>query len=160
MIGVGHSLGRVITLLAALRRPQAFAPWCCWMRRFQSWRRRLILAGANCGANRTHHPGRRRRGSPRLSRDADSAVRAFAGKALFAEFSPQALRDYIEHGADASEHGVRLRFQPHRSKAGFSPPCHSFAAYRGRLAVPRHMWRAAAAGDAPAMCALPAGVLA
>lgn len=137
VIGVGHSLGGVITLLAALRRPQAFravvlldAPI------FNPWRSRMLWLGKRLGQTHRITPAgaafRRRAHWP----DAASAVRHFTGKALFAEFDPETLHDYVEFGTTPGPQGVHLRFQPQIEGQIFATLPHSFARPAGSLRVP------------------------
>lgn len=44
--------------------------------------------------------------------DRDSARAYFAGKTLFRHFDPDCLEAYLEHGLQATQEGLRLRFDP------------------------------------------------
>jgi len=112
-IGVGHSLGGYLTLLAAARHPELM--------------RAVILldaplfGGLASGVLRVFKgtwvmdritPARRTRARRRHFASAAEAERYFRTKPLFRHFDPQCLRDYVEHGTLAEGDRLTLRFDP------------------------------------------------
>jgi pimeloyl-ACP methyl ester carboxylesterase len=114
VIGIGHSLGGVLTLTAALREPERFS--------------RIILIDATMPdpAHLLLFEGMRRlgltpredlvKGALRRRRHWDSreaAFRAFAGKPLFQSWKQGVLRDYVEGmTAPSPQGGVDLVYPP------------------------------------------------
>jgi len=101
-LGVGHSCGAALLLLAEEARPGTFESIYCF---------EPIVAPVNDPPPRgVHNPmperaRRRREGFP--SREA--AYEHCAAKAVFRAFDPEALRAYVDHGFDDLEDGtVRL----------------------------------------------------
>jgi pimeloyl-ACP methyl ester carboxylesterase len=134
-IGVGHSFGGVITLLAAARDPGLFsrvivvdpvlltgthaAVWG-FMRRLGLGRRLPIVRGAL----------RRRRWWP----DRDAARQAWSGRGIFAAWRPEVLEDYLECGLVAGGEGEGLQLAyPRRWEARIfrTTPHDPWAALRG-----------------------------
>jgi pimeloyl-ACP methyl ester carboxylesterase len=114
VVGVGHSLGGLTTLLAAVRRPDLFRVvvfldpvllpprWLALVR----WVRRLLLPWRSPLAKGAL---RRRRVWP----DRDAAYEYFKGKPLFASWHDAALRAYVEFGTRPTADGqVELVYPP------------------------------------------------
>ncbi len=114
VIGLGHSLGGVLTYMAALKRPDLFTriilldpPLLTGLdslglklaKRF-GWIDRVTPAGITRG-RRNHWP------------DRQAAVADFQSKKLFRNFDPRALEDYVTHGTTPDpQGGLRLAFDP------------------------------------------------
>ncbi len=134
LIGLGHSLGGVITLMAAVMRPERFRAVVlldpvifeprvlCQVRRWQ--RRgapldpafplaRLILAARQ---RRTHFP------SPQ------EALEHFRTRPLFRGWHPEALEAYVRAGLRPESYGWRLAYDPRWEAAIFA-------------SVPTDVWR-------------------
>lgn len=138
VLGVGHSLGGYLTLMAAARRPDLFrgvilldAPV---IGRFQGSAlalvKRLGLLDRITLADITRE---RRRQWP----DAASAVAHFARKRVFQRFDPRCLRDYVAAGTEpAPGGGVRLRFDPDIEAAIYGTVPHHMTRWLRRLQVP------------------------
>jgi pimeloyl-ACP methyl ester carboxylesterase len=137
VIGVGHSLGGYLSVIAAARRPDLFravilldAPI---LSRFQGSALafakgiglidRVTLAGTTRG---------RRREWP----SAEAALRHFRGKRLFRDFDPRCLDDYIRFGTVARDDGVGLAFDTATEYAIYRTLPHDIARAARRLAVP------------------------
>jgi pimeloyl-ACP methyl ester carboxylesterase len=113
VVGVGHSLGGVLTLWAAIDRPDLFravvlvdpvllAPHWLWALRITRWlglhERQPLVQGAL----------RRRRTWP----DHQACFDHYRDKALFARWPDAALWDYVESGTQPGVEGVTLRYPP------------------------------------------------
>ena len=96
VVGVGHSLGGVATLLAAIKQPQRFRalilldptifpPWMLWSLRLM---RAVGLEGRFPLVQKAHH----RRAT---FADADEAFAYWRGKSLFADWDDEVLRLYV-----------------------------------------------------------------
>jgi pimeloyl-ACP methyl ester carboxylesterase len=140
IVGVGHSMGGVLTLWAAVRRPDLFRavvlidpvmlpPAWLWTVRLLRWlglRRRLPLVRGAL---------RRRRTWP--SRQA--CYEHYRGKSLFAAWPDASLRAYVEAGTrERADGGVELAYPPEWE-------AHIFAT------TPTDVWRAVPRLRTPAL---------
>lgn len=110
---VGHSLGGLLSLLAACRKP-ALARGLVMLDSpvIDGWRAHSLQVAKSAGFIKRVSPGKvshqRRYEWPSL----DDAHAHFAAKHKFARWDPRVLKDYIASGFDAHEDGqVRLGFQ-------------------------------------------------
>ena len=109
---VGHSLGGLLSLLAACRRPDlASALILLDSPIITGWRAHSLQVAKATGLVKRVSPGRvsqtRRHEWP--SRD---AVRAhFAAKAVYARWDPRVLEDYVQSGFEAQDGKIVLAFR-------------------------------------------------
>ncbi len=108
---VGHSLGGMLSMMAAKQRPDlarcvvmldspVVAGWRAWLLRIAKARR----WDDNFSPAKASH--RRRTVWPSV----EAAYAHFASKPIFAAWAPGVLSDYLEHGLEPYPEGVRLRF--------------------------------------------------
>ena len=111
--GVGHSLGGVLHLHAALRCPHYYRGVVMLdspvLTRVDQW---VLQAAKRMGFIDRITPAGRTLGRREAFTDKESARAYFSTKSLFRHFDPECLDAYLEHGLLASEEGLRLRFDP------------------------------------------------
>ena len=143
VVGLGHSLGGVITYMAALKAPERFSQiilldpplltgldsWGLKLGKRFGFIDKITPAGITKG-RRSHFP------------DQASAVKYFAGKSLFKNFHPQALQDYVKFGTEEhSTGGIQLRFSPAVEVAIFRNMADNLTGSHRRLKVPASIIR-------------------
>jgi pimeloyl-ACP methyl ester carboxylesterase len=136
-VGVGHSLGGYLILLAAARRPALF--------------RTVILldaplfGGLASGALRLIKgtwlmdrvtPAGRTRSRRRHFSSASEAQLYFRHKPLFRHFAAQCLSDYVEHGMRTGSQGLTLRFDPEVEARIYRTIPHHFGSIARELQCP------------------------
>jgi pimeloyl-ACP methyl ester carboxylesterase len=136
--GVGHSLGGVLMLCAAVARPDLFnglvildAPL------FSSWRARSIWLAKKLGLIDRITPG----GDTLRRRDCWASAAMvhdyYQRKSMFARFDPDCLWDYAEHGTcDDGKGGRKLKFRPQVEHQIYHTIPHNLTHCRGRLQLP------------------------
>ncbi|MEM5537775.1 alpha/beta hydrolase [Neptuniibacter pectenicola] len=113
IIGMGHSAGAVVTLIAASLRPDLFKHVILLDPVLFSKRKRYplkiakkmgfidkITPAARASKRRTRFPSR------------EAAALYFRNKALFKHFHPRCFNDYITYGLTETEQGVELTISP------------------------------------------------
>ncbi|MFK7161157.1 alpha/beta hydrolase [Marinospirillum sp. MEB164] len=142
VIGIGHSLGGVVTYMAALEQPERFQQiilldpplmfgsdsWGLKVGKRFGFIDRITPAGITRG-RRSHWP------------DLQAAEDNLRTKKLFRHFDPQALRDYLQAGTEpAPQGGIQLRFQPQVELAIFRHLADHLTWSHRRLKVPTHLF--------------------
>lgn len=137
VIGVGHSLGSVLTFLAAYNHPDLF--------------RKLIMldpplifgfpAFLFYLSKKTGLLNRSREVSHTKKRRTDWSSRGgaeeyFKGKPLFSRFDPDCLRDYVQYGTSATETGVALNFDINVESNIFRTTPHNISSLKRSLGIP------------------------
>lgn len=108
---VGHSLGGMLSLMAARQRPAlARAVVMLDSPVVAGWRAFLLRHAKGTGWDDKVSPARFSQKRRMLWPDAASAHAHFAAKAIFAAWAPGVLDDYIVHGLKPHAQGVQLRF--------------------------------------------------
>ncbi|MET0322478.1 MAG: alpha/beta hydrolase [Duganella sp.] len=135
---VGHSLGGMLSLLVAHRRPDlvrcvvmldapVVAGWRAW-----AWRL-IKLAGKAYDVPPAKFSKRRRNAWP----SAEAAFQHFAAKDIFQAWAPGVLADYIACGLKPHADGVQLRFTREVETAVYATLPHNLApVLRSGLRVP------------------------
>jgi pimeloyl-ACP methyl ester carboxylesterase len=137
VIGVGHSLGGVLILLAAIKQPKLFRS-IVMLDSFlpDNLRSMMILLGKHFGfIDRITPAGRSKNRRSRWA-NFEEAVRYFQTKPLFQNFDRDCLRDYVEYGTRKTEHGIELRFDPTIEYRIFRTLPHNLRRYKRKLKVP------------------------
>ncbi|MBP0599509.1 alpha/beta hydrolase [Herbaspirillum sp. LeCh32-8] len=112
VILVGHSLGGILSLMAARKRPDLAR--CVVLLDspvVAGWRAQALRLTKLLGYESKRSPAvasvKRRNAWP----DMEAAYQHYAAKAMFAAWPQRVLRDYVEHGIEPQDGGgVRLRF--------------------------------------------------
>ncbi|NWB92130.1 alpha/beta fold hydrolase [Pseudomonas agarici] len=111
--GVGHSLGGVLHLHAALRCPQLYKGLVMLdspvLTRLDQW---LIRAAKRLGFIDRLTPAGRTLGRREEFADREAARHYFAGKALFRGFDPECFDAYLQYGLRPEGDRLRLSFDP------------------------------------------------
>ncbi|UVE19278.1 alpha/beta hydrolase [Pseudomonas sp. LS44] len=111
--GVGHSLGGILHYRAALQRPELYRGLVLLDSPILGLPHRLAIRTAKrFGFIDRVTPAGRTQGRRELFNDPAEARAYFAEKSLFRHFDPECLDAYVEHGLQACQDGLRLRFDP------------------------------------------------
>lgn len=138
VLGVGHSLGGVLVLYAAVIKPELFyrlilldSPL------FSPWRAHMIWLAKKIGLIHRFTPG----GNPLKRRDCWTNIQMvyeyFARKPVFSRFDPECLMDYATYGTKLTEQGIRsLTFRPAIEHAIYITLPHNLKHCVGKITVP------------------------
>lgn len=138
VILVGHSMGGMLSLMAANQRPDLVR--CVVLLDspvVAGWRALLLRMAKSLGIDRRFSPARFSEKRRNLWPDAASTYRHYAAKPMFAAWAPEVLRDYLECGLEPHPQGVTLRFTREAETAVYSSlPHHIGAMVRRGFPVP------------------------
>ncbi|MBY0574471.1 MAG: alpha/beta hydrolase [Undibacterium sp.] len=111
VILLGHSLGGLLALMAASQRPDLVR--CVLMIDspvISGWRAWFLKGMKLFGQLKKFSPAQFSERRRTLWRSKEEALAHFASKENFSLWSPDALRDYIEHGMLPHKDGIQLKF--------------------------------------------------
>lgn len=137
VIGVGHSLGGVLTGFAASQRPDLFRciilldpPCLNPMKSLLLWslkkmnRQSWVTFEAQALNRRKHW------------KDKETALTYFSSRPFFQSFDPKMLEAYVEHGTKLAHDGVHLVFDTGVESKIFSTLPHNYVSFQKSLKVP------------------------
>jgi pimeloyl-ACP methyl ester carboxylesterase len=138
VILVGHSMGGMLSLMAAKARPDLVrgvvlldSPVVA------GWRAVLLRVAKSVGIDKKFSPARFSLKRRNLWPDKETAYQHYAAKAMFAAWPEEVLRDYVEHGLMPHAEGVTLRFTREAETAVYlGLPHHIGALVRKSFPVP------------------------
>ncbi|WED44515.1 alpha/beta fold hydrolase [Legionella cardiaca] len=137
VIAVGHSLGGVLSLLAAIEKPALFKAVIMidspLLGRMKSSVVRLAKA---LGIIDRITPAFRARSRREYWQNKEQLINYLKTRDLFKTFTQECLEDYIEYGMRKTEEGYVLRFDRHIEYLIFRTIPHTLHAYEGKLRVP------------------------
>jgi len=111
VILVGHSMGGILSLMAARARPElARCVVLLDSPLVAGWRAVLLRAAKRIGIDDRFSPAQFSEKRRNVWPDAEAAYRHYASKPMFAAWPPEVLRDYVDHGLMPHAEGVTLRF--------------------------------------------------
>ena len=138
VILVGHSMGGMLSLMAAKARPDLVqcvilldAPIV------DGWRATVLRTAKLLRIDKHFSPARASEKRRDLWPNAEAAFHHYASKPMFAAWPQRVLRDYLEHGLVPHSNGVTLRFSREvETKVYRTLPHHIGALVRRRFPVP------------------------
>lgn len=139
VIGVGHSLGAVLTYWAALERPDLFSRIILLEPPIFAGPKRLLLFLLRITRLAPYWNPVARKALNRKKRfqDREEAHAYWAPKGLFQPFHPRCFADYVQHGLKADDTGLTLAFPAEREYRVFLSPPFSLGA--NTLNLPSHL---------------------
>lgn len=137
VIAVGHSLGGVLSLLAAIERPDLFkliilldSPL------IGPVKSNLVRIAKTLGIIDRVTPAYKTKGRRRHWQTYDQLVNYLRSRELFQTFTEECLNDYIQYGLELKEDGYYLRFDRHIEYLIYKTIPHILPSYKGRLLKP------------------------
>ncbi len=137
VVGVGHSLGGILTLLACIERPELFRCFVMLDSPIPTpLRSQLAQIAKWLGFIDRITPAKRSKNRRIEWKNHAEALAYFRGKALFKHFDPDCLLDYVQYGTESMPEGIRLRFNRAVEYQIFRTLPHNLPQYQRRLKVP------------------------
>jgi pimeloyl-ACP methyl ester carboxylesterase len=137
VIAVGHSLGGVLSLLAAIQDPSLFKAVILLdsplIGRFKS---SIVCFSKAFGMIDRLTPAHRTRGRQVHWQTRSQVLSYLKTRKLFQTFSQECLDDYVEYGLTKSSEGYHLRFDSKIEYQIYRTIPHILYAYEGKLSVP------------------------
>ncbi|MDI9819281.1 MULTISPECIES: alpha/beta fold hydrolase [unclassified Legionella] len=137
VIAVGHSLGGVLSLLAAIEQPALFKAVIMidspLLGRFKS---NMVRIAKALGVIDRITPALRTRNRREHWQNKEQLLEYLKGRELFKTFTQACLEDYIEYGLQRTENGYMLRFDRHIEYLIYRTIPHTLHEYEGRLTIP------------------------
>ncbi len=137
VIAVGHSLGGVLSLLAAIEQPLLFRAVIMLdsplLGRFKS---SIVRFSKALGVIDRVTPAFRTRERREHWENREQVVTYLKSRKLFKTFTDVCLNDYIEHGMQKNDDGYSLRFDPKIEYQIYRTIPHILHKYKGKLHVP------------------------
>ena len=108
---VGHSLGGMLSLLAACRRPELVSRLVMLDSPvIAGWKAAFIAVAKSTGLVHRYGPSKIARERRHVWPDREAVRAHFAAKKIFARWDPRVLADYVQAGFEEADGQVRLRF--------------------------------------------------
>lgn len=137
VIAIGHSLGGVLSLLAAVEQPELFKAVILLdsplIGRFKS---HIVRFSKRFGMIDHLTPAYRTRGRREHWASREEVLTYLKHKALFKQFTESCLNDYIDYGLNQDESGYSLRFNPDIEYQIYRTIPDVLHQYEGKLVVP------------------------
>ncbi len=137
VIAIGHSLGGVLSLLAAIEEPSLFKMVIMLdsplIGPFKSHMVRLAKA---LGVIDRITPAFRTKGRREYWQDRDQLIHYLKTRELFKTFTDECLNDYISYGLEHKDDGYYLRFDRHIEYQIYRTIPHTIPKLKGRLNTP------------------------
>ncbi|MDF1678282.1 MAG: alpha/beta hydrolase [Legionellaceae bacterium] len=137
VIAVGHSLGGVLSILAALKRPELFRAVILLDSPILShFRARAVQLSKKMGWIDRVTPAHRTRTRRTHWKTREAALQYFKRRDLFKRFDDACLSDYIDYGMTHDTTGYTLRFDVEIEYQIYRALPHTFTSYPKQLKVP------------------------
>ncbi len=137
IIGVGHSLGSVLTFMAAYKKPGLFKQVIMLDPPLIDGIAELLFMVAKklgiLARTKMVTQTKKRRTQWASVQEAEDY---FRGKSLFKGFDPDCLRDYVQYGTTTGENGVRLAFDINVEADIYRTTPHNISSYKRVLGIP------------------------
>ena len=137
IIAVGHSLGGVLTLLAAHQKPELFhrvvmidAPV------LNQIKSKIVRLAKSLGVIDNLTPARAARRRRQYWKNQDELYQYLKEKPLFNTFTEACLQDFMRFGVEKKENGYQLRFDPQTEYLIYRTIPHHLPSYLKKLSVP------------------------
>ena len=137
VIAIGHSLGGVLSLLAAIERPDLFkAVVLLDSPLIGPLKSSMVRLAKALGVIDRVTPAYRTKGRRTYWQDHDQLLRYLKTRDLFKTFTDECLNDYIAYGLDLKEDGYHLKFDRHIEYQIYRTIPHVIPSFEGKLTVP------------------------
>lgn len=137
VIAVGHSLGGILSLLAATEQPQLFkAVIMLDSPLIGPFKSNMIRFAKRFGFIDRMTPGFRTRGRREHWKTHQQLIAYLKTRDLFKTFTDECLNDYITYGLDQDEQGYHLRFDRKTEYQIYCTIPHIIPNYKGKLSTP------------------------
>lgn len=137
VIGIGHSLGSILTFMAAYRRPELFK--CVIMLDppfFWGYAGKLFYFLKITGLADRFTPANKSRRRRNFWNDMNDVKNYFYSRELFRSFDPESLELYIKHGVKECDGGFSLYYDVHREVRIFQTMPDNISSFKKKLEVP------------------------
>lgn len=137
VIAVGHSLGGILSLLAAIEQPKLFkAVVLLDSPLIGPFKSNMVRLAKALGIIDKVTPAFKTKGRRAHWQNHDQLLRYLKTRDLFKTFTDECLNDYIAYGLDLKEDGYHLRFDRNIEYQIYRTIPHVIPAYKGKLSIP------------------------
>jgi len=121
VVGVGHSFGGMLTLLAAAKKPELFQTIIILDPPLFSTKKRLIISLMRAlNIEDWVSPSGKSKNRRRYFQSKTEAYKYFKSKKIFKNFHPDTINDYVTHGLISGEKGLELSIPVEKEVAIFN----------------------------------------